>query len=1536
MRSTNSFPGLRLSAVLAFVAILAAAQVSAAPVYWDPLGDQSGSGGAGIWDDTTLQWWDGVAAVDDPWNTLPVGTVASFGGTGGLVNVSGAKAAGGLIFTVNGYTIGAAGDGTLSLGSAGIDASAATGGNTAVGTAVVLTAGQIWKASNTAGDALNITNTVNLGGNNLTLDGVGNVTLSNTVSTGGAGATITLSGGGNRTISGGVTIGAADSITIDGGNSGSINGVISGGAVGAVGLRKLGAGTLTLGNAGNTYLGQTTIGGGVLSISAAGNLSAAQINIGGATATLRSTGANVDLLATRLLNVTAGGGTLDVPTLGTNLTVSGTITSASPDVLTKYGLGTLTLTGANVAFAGGLNVAGGLVVVTADGQLGVAANPVTLNGGGLRAATLTPNALRVFTIGAGNGTFDATTALTSISFTANNQIIGAGTLYKTGAGVLALTVQNATFGGSAVVNAGVLELRHLNALAARPITVNGSSELSFYGLTAQTWLDNVTMNGGTISANGGDLANLGGNLSALAAFNVGLKDYYASAATNARSFTISGNLSGGGAMTINSPPAAKTLTLSGANNTGYWGLITIPDRATVVITRSMPSVAGGFPGFNATGGTATLTINAPNPTFARASVGVPGLNGTYYNLGFNNTTTTAFTNWATDLLIPFGRFATRVDTAINIPNSASGSYPIVPVPGFHLQAANAADGAMWKGVLNVVNAGTYTFNSSSDDGSMLYIDGSAVVSNDGPHGIPGATPTGTVTLGAGPHSIVSKWTNGSGGGGVTVQYSGADTGNVLRFFNDPLIVGGAGVDTGSMTPTNIGNVNIASGTLAMNITVDSITPSLTMATGTTFTLNSQTVSTLSITATSLGGGTATLGAQSGVMSFGPITETAATAVTVNGPYLTVFTGVNTYTGLTTVNAGELDLAAQGVSIPANLTLSAAAGTFVNRVKLLANEQIFDGATVTVTRGEFDIGNFNETINSLVLNGANLHDAVVTGTRGTLTVNNIGVLLSSGVISANLAGNAAGAPVVKAGPGTLLLAGNNTYVGQTQVNSGVLRIASNNALGAAVLPGDDTVVAAGAALEIVGRINVGETIGISGSGLSYDGGFTFTGALRNLGGRNIINPTVTLNANSIIQSDGGNLILANPNVSVNGFAANASLTIQGAGEVNLASAPILGAGGLTKAGTGTLTFSYPLFADPLTVFAAPPTGVLGFFGPQSFFSVIPVGMGYKFYTDPGPLTTIVAPAGTTVIGAYPIDNVFLSRVSFGSQGTIALAVDNSNPLDFLVNGLNGSLGAVGTATYSGPLIPLGSYKLGGGGGKLKVTSLLSGPNSLDVYGDVELPYAHTFTGGVNINRGGLLTVVNNTGLGDASNVVTLNDGGTLRLINSNRGSTDNLFFQIGNPLPSGLNRRINVVQGTIDSPVTARLDIPSASANWSGVDSAALTAVNGLTGGNQYSTLVKTGLGYLYMLNSNDYAGNLVLRNSNVVELRASGALPNVLPHHWLRVLFQRRQRCRPEQPAVADRRERDPVQRLCADHAHRRAIAVPQPQRRHLGGRQEQ
>jgi fibronectin-binding autotransporter adhesin len=125
--------------------------------------------------------------------------------------------------------------------------------------------------------------------------------------------------------------------------------------------------------------------------------------------------------------------------------------------------------------------------------------------------------------------------------------------------------------------------------------------------------------------------------------------------------------------------------------------------------------------------------------------------------------------------------------------------------------------------------------------------------------------------------------------------------------------------------------------------------------------------------------------------------------------------------------------------------------------------------------------------------------------------------------------------------------------------------------------------------------------------------------------------------------------------------------------------------------------------------------------------------------------VVVNSGGTAAFGYAFDQSTLTgRIVAGSNGTVALAADNSNDLDFAASGLtNLSLGASGGAyTYSGSLwTPSGNiYRLGGGGGTLVFNPTLTGAsNSLLVGGNnsggtVTLVNAGTYGGGTTVSGG----------------------------------------------------------------------------------------------------------------------------------------------------------------------------------------------------------
>ncbi|MEJ0105125.1 MAG: PA14 domain-containing protein [Bacteroidota bacterium] len=77
---------------------------------------------------------------------------------------------------------------------------------------------------------------------------------------------------------------------------------------------------------------------------------------------------------------------------------------------------------------------------------------------------------------------------------------------------------------------------------------------------------------------------------------------------------------------------------------------------------------------------------------------------------------------------------------------------------------------MFEGYIQIDHPGEYTFYTQSDDGSKLFIDGKAVVNNDGNHGV--IEKSASVTLDRGKHAIRTEYYNAEGGFWLEVLYKG--------------------------------------------------------------------------------------------------------------------------------------------------------------------------------------------------------------------------------------------------------------------------------------------------------------------------------------------------------------------------------------------------------------------------------------------------------------------------------------------------------------------------------------------------------------------------------------------------------------------------------------------------------------------------------------------------------------------------------------------------------------------------------------------
>lgn len=262
--------------------------------------------------------------------------------------------------------------------------------------------------------------------------------------------------------------------------------------------------------------------------------------------------------------------------------------------------------------------------------------------------------------------------------------------------------------------------------------------------------------------------------------------------------------------------------------------------------------------------------------------------------------------------------------------------------------------------------------------------------------------------------------------------------------------------------------------------------------------------------------------------------TGARNLTKLGTNTLTLSQANTYTGVTTLSAGAINLGvAENVGVSGPLGNSAAANP---------GSIVFGGGT-------------------LQHSASNTHDysgrfSTAANQAYSINTNSQNVTWATDLISS-------GGTLTKAGAGSLTLTGNNTFTGGVTISTGELKITHGNALGT----GPKTINAQNAgylALDgSAGNISLASNLSITTAGLS----------ILNSAGNNVINGTVRTiagNGTSTITSDGGSLNLAG-NID-SGATGNRVLELSGtstgantvSGSISNGTATLA----ITKSGTGT--------------------------------------------------------------------------------------------------------------------------------------------------------------------------------------------------------------------------------------------------------------------------------------------------------------------------------------------------------------------------------
>lgn len=1320
----------------------------------------------------------GLQFVTDGYNVVggTAGALTLFNGTGGNTAVRvDPNATATLGVTLNGVgTLAKLDAGTLVLNGANtyIGGTALNGGTLIVGNNSALGTGLLTTSNGTTLDsnaAVNLNNDVNVNGT-LTVGGSNALTLAGTVA--GTGSLIkngisSLTLSGNNTYAGPTALNtgglilssnsalgtgalnAAAGTTLDtssavalanavslAGNLGilgsadlTLNGLVSG----AGGLTKSGAGNLTLSGS-NAYLGGTQLNAGSLTLGNGSALGTGGLAVNGAATLDTST-------ALALANNTTLNAALTVA--GTNDLSLGGVVDGSGSLI-KNGNANLTLNGANT-YTGGTTLAAG--TLTVGNATGLGTGALTVNGTG----TL-DNSVPLVLANAVNLNGDLTVAGAN-NLTLAGVLAGNAALIKNGAADLLLTgnntfsgplnvlggsvttVGNSALGNTSGVNVGTgagLNLggnANLNTLAGNGvIQVAGGSTLAVGGSNLNNTFAGALNGAGNLDKNGTGVLNLSGTNGISGAANV-----------NGGTLNVSGSLASGTVTVNNAATLTGTGALAGAVTVADGGHIGLTSGSTLSVGSlvlgansnldvglGVPVVGGGN-GLLNVGGDLTLDGNLNVTDIGGFGSGVYNLINYGGALTDNGLTlgTLPGSVIAGDLQVQTA-VSNKVNLLVTAPNTTVQFWDGGNLIGNG--AINGGSGTWSTGASNWTNVDG-TLNQNWNNSFAVFQGAAGNVTVDGTQNITGMQfVTDGYNLGSGTAGVLNLVNGGTGNTAVRVDPNATATLGVTLSGAGTL----AKLDTGTLvlngSNTYTGGTALNGGALVVGTNSALGTGVLTAADGTT--LDSNAAVTLGNAAVLNGalaiGGSNALTLNSGISGSGSLLKKGAATLTLNG--------TNTFTGGTGLNAGQLILGNNAALGTGALTVGGAAALDGNTDLQLANAINLGGALSLGSSHDLALNGVVSGTGSLVKNGngallltgANTYSGGTTLNAGTTTgttnslqgaiANNATLTFEQGA-DGTYTGNLTGAGVLnKTGTGALLLTGNNTFTGNTNVNAGSLLV--NGTL-------NSTAV----------QVASGATLGGSG---------TLGGAVSMADGSTLKAGAATpLSVGSLALSSGSTLdfALGAPGASTTAVNVAGNLTLDGT--LNVTDAGGFGIGvyqlfryggaltnnGLTlgtlPVGLGNLSLQTAL-ANQLNLLVQTTPGQIQFWngGTTNPDGTITGGNGTW-----GPGTNWTDPTGTQ---GQASTNQF---AVFGGQGGTVTVVGNQGftGLQFLDPGYTLTAGAGGTLTPTGTA----AVRVNSG-----VTTEIAAPivgtgaiNKLDA-GTLLLTGANTYTGGTTVSGGTL--------------------------------------------------------------------------------------------------------------------------------------------------------------------------------------------------------
>ncbi len=571
---------------------------------------------------------------------------------------------------------------------------------------------------------------------------------------------------------------------------------IGGDAASDGGLRKSGTGTLILTGT-NTYTGRTIILDGTLNLGSAGAIgSTGQILM--VNGTLQYSAANQTDYSARFSN--SANQSFNIDTNSQTVTFATGITAGGA-TLTKSGLGTLILTGANT-YSGTTTVSAGTLQIGNGGTAGT-----------LGAGTVTNNAALVF-----NRT-DTTTV--------GNAISGAGTFTQNGTGTLILTGAN-TYSGATTVSAGTLQVGNggttgtlgsgnvvNNATLAfnRSDTITVSNDISGTGAITMSGAGRVTLtgnntySGATTISNGAIEVGNGGAAGTLGTGNVVNNSVLIFSRSDA--ITVANAISGTGSLSKN---GTNALTLTGAlSYTGatlvQGGTIFLGDATNSVTLAGNAFVNNGTLAVaNGSLGTRTITVATGQAVLVGTTAGLSATAGSSTITNAGTVTFQNAGNAGTSTINTTGQLFFQ-------DNSTAGSASVTLSNGGFAEMQNSSSGGSATFTVQVGST-LRLFNSSSLGTARVVLNaGTLDISGHNLGNVVTGSVEGNGDIGLGANTLEV------GGNNRSTTYSGtmSGTGGLTKVGSGTFIFTG--------TNSYSGATNINGGTLQVDgvITVSAVT-----------------------------------------------------------------------------------------------------------------------------------------------------------------------------------------------------------------------------------------------------------------------------------------------------------------------------------------------------------------------------------------------------------------------------------------------------------------------------------------------------------------------------------------------------------------------------------------------------------------------------------------------------------------------------------------------------------------------------------------